>query len=252
MNSLPQKIRKSFKVYKPAVNPILYDCKAMEEVLLVAFAQQTVERDGDRFLKELYLSNLVFLNDLLSIPKKVDHTKPKKEKREEIVEHLSEINKQLPSFVYIPSDSRLSSADHTIRRLILARIETTETKLFPTKSKTNFSCCFELISPEEYLMRSHYPYDSKRDKVIQQQLQKVADLDLKQTHTPKSLLVQSNLGNSLTPVGLTKKKLFGGRISANPRTSLKTEQNKSSLRVTRALRQRAGREERDRRGVSLK
>jgi|JFJP01.1.fsa_nt_gi hypothetical protein len=38
LNNPMQKIRKSFKVYKPAVNPILYDCKAMEEVLLVAAA----------------------------------------------------------------------------------------------------------------------------------------------------------------------------------------------------------------------
>lgn len=39
INNPPQKIRKSFKVYKPAVNPILYDCKAMEDVLLVVFAE---------------------------------------------------------------------------------------------------------------------------------------------------------------------------------------------------------------------
>jgi hypothetical protein len=182
----------------------------------------------------------------------VDHTKPKKEKREEIVEHLSEINKQLPSFVYIPSDSSLASADHNTRRLVIARIETTETRLFPTKSKTNFSCCFELISPEEYLMRSCYPYDSKRDKMIQQHLQKISDLDLKQTHTPKSLLVQSNQGSSMTPVALAKKKVFGVRISMNPRVALKPEQNKSSVCVSRAVRQRDGGEERDRRGVSFK
>lgn len=194
----------------------------------------------------------MFLNDLLSIPKKVDHTKPKKEKREEIVEHLSEINKQLPSFVYIPSDSSFASADHNTRRLIIARIETAETRLFPTKTKTNFSCCFELISPEEYLMRSCYPYDSKRDKLIHQHLQKISELDLKQIHTPKSLLVQSNQGNSMAPVALTKKKLFGVRVSLNPRNSLKPEQTKSSLGLSRALRQRDGGEKRDRRGVSLK
>ena len=147
------------------------------------------------------------------------------------MEHLSEINKQLPSFVYIPSDSSLPSQDNTIRRLILARIETTETRLFPTKTKTNFSCCFELISPEEYLMRSYYPYDSKRDKQIHQQLQKIADLDLKQNHTPKSLLVQSNQGTSMGPVAVTKK-LFGGRISANARSNLKPEQSKSSRLMT--------------------
>ena len=182
----------------------------------------------------------------------MDHTKPKKEKREEIVEHLSEINKQLPSFVYIPSDSSLASADHNTRRLIIARIETTETRLFPTKSKTNFSCCFELISPEEYLMRSCYPYDSKRDKLIHQHLQKISGLDLKQTHTPKSLLVQSNQGNSLAPVVVTKKNLFGTRGSMNARVSLKPEQNKSSVSLSRAVRQRDGGEERDRRGVSFK
>ena len=48
INSPPQKIRKSFKVYKPAVNPILYDCKAMEDVLLVVWRAETESRAGGR------------------------------------------------------------------------------------------------------------------------------------------------------------------------------------------------------------
>lgn len=47
---------------------------------------------------------MVFLNDIIAIPKSVDHSKSKKEKFDEISQLLNQINKQLPSFVYIPSE----------------------------------------------------------------------------------------------------------------------------------------------------
>lgn len=67
-----------------------------------------MENADKKFMRGLYLSELVFLNDIMTIPKIVDHNKPKKAKQEEIIELLGKINKQLPSFVYIPSDSSLS------------------------------------------------------------------------------------------------------------------------------------------------
>ena len=110
--------------------------------------------------------------------------------------------------------------------MIIVRIEPTETRLFPTKSKTNFSCCFELISPEEYLMRNFYSYKSKRDKLIQQQLQKISDFDNKQTHSAKSLLVLSNQGHSIGSIMLTKNKNSREAQSTHPR-GLKPEDSKS-------------------------
>lgn len=73
--------------------------------------QQAKPTDSDaakKDFREQYFSNLCFLNDIITIPRKVDHSKSKKEKFEEIVGLLNEINKQLPSFVYIPSDGRPS------------------------------------------------------------------------------------------------------------------------------------------------
>jgi hypothetical protein len=55
------------------------------------------------------MSNLCFLNDIISIPKRVDHSLSKKEKSEQIKALLSDINKYLPSFVFVPSDSMIDS-----------------------------------------------------------------------------------------------------------------------------------------------
>lgn len=52
----------------------------------------------------LFFSNIWFFNDIISIPKKVDHSKPKKEKFLEITGLLNELNASLPSFIFIPSD----------------------------------------------------------------------------------------------------------------------------------------------------
>lgn len=52
------------------------------------------------------MSNLCFLHDIISVSRKVDHSLSKKEKTEKIKSLLSEINKNLPSFVFVPSDSR--------------------------------------------------------------------------------------------------------------------------------------------------
>lgn len=62
-------------------------------------------QDPDKkLIQGLFMSNIVFINDLIAVPKKVDHSLSKKDKLELIKSLLNEINKQLPSFVYVPSD----------------------------------------------------------------------------------------------------------------------------------------------------
>lgn len=97
-----KKIKKIFKVYKPVVAsfplppPLSNLWKGLEN-----------ESQDRTFLRELYLSQLAFLQDILTIPRVVDHSKSKGEKKAEIMEILNEMNKQLPSFVYVPSESKL-------------------------------------------------------------------------------------------------------------------------------------------------
>lgn len=107
---------------------------------------------------------------------------------------------------------------------MIVRIESKETRLFPTKSKTNFSVCLQLISPEEYLMRNHYPYQHRREKVIGQKLAKMAEFEAKRKMTPAGLLQSTNINSQLNSlvfkgnmnVGIGQ---FGGSV-ANERGSL--------------------------------
>ena len=57
-----------------------------------------------RYAQGLFMSNLCFLHDIISVARKVDHSLSKKEKSEKIKSLLAEINKNLPSFVFVPSD----------------------------------------------------------------------------------------------------------------------------------------------------
>lgn len=157
------------------------------------------------------MSNLCFLHDIISVSKKVDHSLSKKEKVETIKTMLADINKNLPSFVYVPSDSSQPLPDSNIRRMVIAKIETEETRVFPTKTKTNFSVCFQLISSEEYFMRNFYSYKDNREKVIQMQMTKINDQLLKQNFTPAKLLVNSNMSSQIN--NLVRKSKIGIRAS---------------------------------------
>ena len=105
------KIKKHFKIYNPCLNSgVLYDCPPLQ----AEFEGTNGTQDPDKkYILQQFLSNLAFLDDLSSIPKRVDHSKPKKEKQAEIKELLDQINKQLPSFVYIPSDGNSPSLQQT-------------------------------------------------------------------------------------------------------------------------------------------
>ena len=52
-------------------------------------------------------------------------------------------------------------------------------KAFPTKTKTNFMVCFELVKPEEFLMRTSYPYTDNREKIIKNKVQKLVESERK-------------------------------------------------------------------------
>lgn len=98
--------------------------------------------------------------------------------------------------------------------MVIVKIETEETRVFPTKTKTNFSICLQLISSEEYLMRNFYSYKDNREKVIQMQLIKVADQLQKQANTPAKLLETSNMASQLNKA--SKKKGPAPRPSEAP------------------------------------
>jgi hypothetical protein len=91
-------------------------------------------------------------------------------------------------------------ADNTLRRMVIVKIETEETRVFPTKTKTNFSICLQLISSEEYLMRNFYSYKDNREKIIQLQLTKIGEHLQKQVYTPAKLLVNSNMASQMKKV----------------------------------------------------
>src|SRR3990167_4305727 len=101
--------------------------------------------------------------------------------------------------------------------MIIARIEPGETRLFPTKSKTNFSCCFQLISPDEYLMRNTLSYKEDREKFIQSALGKIAEDEQKARPTPVDLLQQLNSDNTQPKKnkGRLGNGLFGGNRPAS-------------------------------------
>jgi hypothetical protein len=78
----------------------------------------------------------------------LEHHRPKPWKLNWIKERLDKINEGLPSFVFIPSQ-KLST-----RCMTIMSIEVNETRIFQTKTKTNFTLCFQIVKPEEFLMRS--------------------------------------------------------------------------------------------------
>lgn len=105
-----KRLRRLFKVYEPVIDSSLHDCPIFAKELQVWPADQEIEATENnerRFAQGLFMSNLCFLHDIISVSKKVDHSLAKKEKAEIIKGLLSDINKNLPSFVFVPSDGRV-------------------------------------------------------------------------------------------------------------------------------------------------
>jgi len=101
--------------------------------------------------------------------------------------------------------------------MIIARIEPGETRLFPTKTKTNFMCCFQLISPDEYMLRNTLSYKDDREKFIQSTLSKIAEDEKSIRPTPVDLLQYLNADNSQPKKNKGKLSLglFGGNRAAS-------------------------------------
>jgi len=73
--------------------------------------------------------------------------------------------------------------------MVIFKIEEKETRLFETKTKTNFSVCFHLLKPEEYLMRSSWTLEDNIDKKIRTICKKIISLELKQSQTCEEVLI---------------------------------------------------------------
>lgn len=62
---------------------------------------------------------------------------------------------------------------------MISNIEVEETRIFATKTKTNFALCFQLVKPEEYLMRSHTQMEDKFEKNIRMRCEKIMGLEMR-------------------------------------------------------------------------
>ena len=98
--------------------------------------------------------------------------------------------------------------------MVIVKFETEETRVFPTKSKTNFSICLQAISSEEYLMRNFYSFTDNREKLISVQLQKVNEQQQKLAFTPAKLLLNSNIASQMN--NLVSKSKAAPRPSEGP------------------------------------
>lgn len=131
------------------------------------------EMTNPQYVEELSTSSINFWSDMVEIAKTVDHSKDKEFKLEWIREKLRKMNKHLPSFVFLPSGKA------KIRCKTLMHVEIGETKIYQTKTKTNFALCFQLVKPEEYLMRHNYVLRDKIEKKIKTKCKKIMELEMK-------------------------------------------------------------------------
>lgn len=71
---------------------------------------------------------------------------------------------------------------------MILRIEEQETKIFQTKTKTNFTLTFQLVKPEEFLMRNTYPLSDNIEKKIKSKSSKIIKDLVRVNQTPRSKL----------------------------------------------------------------
>ena len=68
---------------------------------------------------------------------------------------------------------------------MIMKIEESETRLFETKTKTNFSLTFQMVKPEEFLMRNHYELTDRLERRIRNKCLKVVKDQMTDTETPR-------------------------------------------------------------------
>jgi len=80
---------------------------------------------------------------------------------------------------------------------MVVRMEPEEVKLFITKSKTNFMVCFQLVKPEEFLMRNTLSLRSNFEKYIQTQCSKIIQMEIKGQETQIAQIQRNTLTKAL-------------------------------------------------------
>jgi len=155
LGSTDDLIKQHFKVYEPMIR------------------QLEIPYTSDDFLQDQFGSSINFWTDILEIAKGVglEHQKPKPWKLDWIKKRLELMNQGLPSFVFVPCQKQ------TIRNMCIMFIEVGETRIFQTKTKTNFTVCLQLVKPEEFLMRSSGTLVDKFEKRIKLKCQKIMQME---------------------------------------------------------------------------
>ena len=97
LNNPMKSCRQLFKIYYPMV-------RSIPQQRLDYLRMGKMSDQG--YLEEMYMSSLNFWGDIVEIARTVKHTDPKPEKRAYIINKLRELNKNLPSFVFVPSASK--------------------------------------------------------------------------------------------------------------------------------------------------
>lgn len=97
-------------------------------------------------------------------------------------------------------------------------IETEETKIYQTKTKTNFALCFQLVKPEEYLMRHNWTLRDKIEKKIKLKCRKIMELEIKGENWKKEEMMKQSIQN----------KFRGNLISHRDRNSLNPKSKNSN------------------------
>lgn len=92
-----KEIRRAFNLYIPAIRKI--DQERLNFL-------RSKEMSDEAFNQELYMSSLNFWSDIVEIARSVDHSQKKPDKLNLIVGKLKLMNKGLPSFVFVPSNSK--------------------------------------------------------------------------------------------------------------------------------------------------
>lgn len=91
-----ENVRSCFKLYFPQIRES--DKKRGDDLNLLTLTDQ-------EYREELYMCSLNFWADIVEIAKLVDHSRESSFQKKYISKRLKDMNKYLPSFVYIPSAS---------------------------------------------------------------------------------------------------------------------------------------------------
>ena len=148
-------VKKMFKIYEPRIRTL------------------QMRYGTDDYFEDQFGSSINFWTDILEVAKGVgrEHQKPKQWKLKWIKERLEKISEGLPSFIFIPSQKI------GYRNSSIMSIEINETRIFQTKTKTNFTLCLQIVKPEEFLMRSSGILVDKFEKKIKLRCQKITQME---------------------------------------------------------------------------